>query len=194
MIKLLEEVFFWNLFRSLMNKFFGIYSIRINKMKEWGVGECNSFLDIACGSGHYSILAKKNYLGVDLSGKYIDYATKKYGTESKKFVQKNILNLDFKKKFDQTLMVGILHHLNDNDALFLLKKISFMADKFYFFEPISDQKKLIARIMIKLDRGKFIRPEFKLTEIILVYFEIYEKAFIDLNGINTIAYYLKRKI
>ena len=71
-------------------------------------------LDVACGPGALSnLFAEQSYTGVDLNPIYIDYAKKHYRGE---FFVHDARTLPFPEShFDEALVYGLLHHLNDDD-------------------------------------------------------------------------------
>ena len=124
-------------------------------------------LDICSGDSHvlnYISGYLDNYIGVDLNNKYL----KNLSTKWPRFT---FLNLDVAgndsleklKKFNPNFifMNGAIHHLNDktmNSIVSLIK--NFNNAYFLSVDPVDDKNKLINKIMIKNDRGKFIRsPE-----------------------------------
>lgn len=104
-------------------------------------------LEIGCGTGEaIDYISKKtgaNCLGIDLSGKFIDFANQNYQSENLHFE-----STDFNKeesfsggmaynKFDYVIGNGILHHLyyNLDNSLINLHKLLKPGGKIIFIEP-----------------------------------------------------------
>lgn len=85
-MKILDNPKTWHFIRKMLDIAFGLYSKRMDVIRNFGVITSMSTLDVACGTGQYSILTKGNYLGIDLDKKYIEYANKIYGEENKIFI------------------------------------------------------------------------------------------------------------
>ena len=102
-----------------------------------------------------------DYVGVDNNEKYLKSLKKEWPKFS--FLKADISNLDNLieiKNFSPNLifMNGAIHHLDDS----IMKSINSFVSKFQnsiflSVDPIKYQNKLLNRIMIFFDRGKFIR-------------------------------------
>lgn len=72
-------------------------------------------LDVGCGNGRlFQLLKNKNikYVGIDNCRKLIGLARQRYKKfDNVKFYVKDLLDLDFKQKFDLVFAVAILHHI-----------------------------------------------------------------------------------
>lgn len=123
----------------------------------------DKILDIGCGTGNIlKYLPDVEYLGFDMSQKYINSAIKNYGDQGTFFCKKLTLDvIKYPTRYDIVLANGVLHHLNDEEALELFKvahsvlKLSgrLITIDGCFFEKQS----LIARILLSIDRGEFVR-------------------------------------
>ena len=124
-------------------------------------------LDICCGDSFvldYISEHIDDYLGVDNNEKYLKKCRKQWGKFN--FINLDINNekniehfLKFKPNF--IFMNGAIHHLDDK----IVKSIkSFVINNFpdsYFlsYDPIKNNNNLLNTVMLKLDRGKFIRSK-----------------------------------
>jgi ubiquinone/menaquinone biosynthesis C-methylase UbiE len=129
-------------------------------------------LDICCGDSfvlnHVSDYIT-DYLGVDNNEKYLNPSKKKW----KKFKFKNLdlsdkKSLKYLKKFKPNLifMNGVIHHLDDDvisSINFFIKNLK--KNIFISVDPIKENNKIINKIMILLDRGKFIRNKSQYRKI-----------------------------
>lgn len=127
----------------------------------------DKILDIGCGTANILnyFPSSIHYYGFDLDKSYINYAKRKFGSRGT-FICNDVNNNLIKTlpKFDIILATGLLHHLNDPEALKLfsmaaegLKDTGRMITLDCCY--VSNQSKLAAFI-IKNDRGRNIRsPE-----------------------------------
>jgi len=80
-------------------------------------------LDIACGTGHGSKLlceaGAKRVIGVDISGKAINFATSRYKINGLEFKIGNILNIDFPENyFDVITCFETIEHVQSQEKAF----------------------------------------------------------------------------
>lgn len=125
-----------------------------------------TILDIGCGPA--DLLAylpgNVNYYGFDISVTYIHTAQKKYGNKGH-FVCKLLeeTDLDNLPKFDRVVLVGVFHHMDDDQA----RKVAKLAHialkeggKLVSVDPCyTDDQNPIARFLISKDRGQNVRVE-----------------------------------
>lgn len=121
-------------------------------------------LDIGCGPARVlSFLPDVEYIGIDVSKKYIDSAAKLYGDRGT-FVCED-LNEDkvFSRfsNYDIILALGLIHHLNDEDAVKLLKIIKRILKsngRLISFDGcfVKGQSR-IERFILSHDRGRYVR-------------------------------------
>lgn len=82
--------------------------------------EGNRILDVGCYDGYFLSKSKaKENIGVDLN------PIKKYNNI--RYIKGDILNLNFKKKFDKIFAFDVIEHVKE-DKLFLEKLISFLSN------------------------------------------------------------------
>ena len=118
-------------------------------------------LDVACGPGAFSELFQaEGYVGVDMNERYIRYARRHYpGT----FQIMDARKLDFDNDaFDDVLVYGLLHHLNDADARAVLEGISRVlkrSGRVLIIEDIPTESRLnlIGHLLHRIENGHFIR-------------------------------------
>ena len=121
-------------------------------------------LDLCCGDSfilNYINQYIEDYYGIDFSDKYLNFSKKKWGKF--KFKKLNLNNIDYLKEIKDfnpnfIFVNGALHHLDD----LTVKNINKLSDIFsnsYFLsvDPVKSNNKIFNRLMIKFDRGKFIR-------------------------------------
>jgi SAM-dependent methyltransferase len=80
-------------------------------------------LDIGCGPGELLTLlpADVRYLGVDISAAYIERARARFGSRAEFHVGDATSFSPGDRRFDLVLAIGVLHHLNDQQAKDLLQ-------------------------------------------------------------------------
>ncbi len=118
-------------------------------------------LDVACGPGAFSVLfPPESYCGVDINQRYISYASRHYRGS---FSVMDARKLEFDDaSFDDALIFGLLHHLNDEDAKTVLQGLSRILKpdgRALVIEDIPTESKLnlIGHLIHKVENGHFIR-------------------------------------
>jgi SAM-dependent methyltransferase len=122
-------------------------------------------LDIGCGpAAILEYLPKVEYFGFDISESYIAAAQKRFGKRGH-FIC-NLLTaetLSSVASFDIVLAIGLLHHLDDAAAIeyFSLAHLALKpGGRLVTIDPcLEEGQNPVARILIKLDRGRNIRTE-----------------------------------
>ena len=124
-------------------------------------------LDLGCGDGKIAKLLGDccEYIGLDHSEKYIAFANKKYGQYGR-FYTHDIKQGSITSKYlgnrepDVICMIGVLHHLAD-DEIGLIKKYLLNKYKnaaFFSFDGVFlENQNPISRILLRLDRGQYVR-------------------------------------
>ena len=134
----------------------------------------------------------ENYLGVDNNEKYLKNL-------SKKWPKYKFLNLDIKKK--ETLEIinnyepnfifinGAIHHLDDTtvgSVKFLINK--FKNSFFLSVDPIIFNNNFINKIMIDMDRGKFIRTDKEYKKLMSEFEKMIVDDFYTMSFMNIFHY------
>ncbi len=146
--------------------------------KHLKVDDNDLILDYGCGTGKYCLFFKPtNYLGVDIDEKNVKIAKKNFKNYT--FSQIKPDNLQFSnKKFDFILVVGVLHHISDNDLIPILENFNRIIKpdgRIMVIEPIlSTTSTRINKWMKFVDRGKYIRYEKDLLNLFNKNFEVKE--------------------
>ena len=130
-------------------------------------------LDICCGDGH--ILEHINefvteYIGIDNNNKYLEQCRSRW--KSFDFINlelKENANIDRLIKFKPNFIFinGAIHHLDGKTVKLINSFIKNNFSECYFLsvDPIKHNNGLLNKIMIMLDRGKFIRNKFEYAEL-----------------------------
>lgn len=122
-------------------------------------------LDIGCGPGDVvAYLPNVNYVGFDFSQEYIKAAQSRYGDRATFICEKvSTQTLEEHSSFDIVLAMGILHHLNDVEALqlFQLAQTSLKpGGRLLTIDPcFIQQQSPFARYIISKDRGQNVRTK-----------------------------------
>jgi SAM-dependent methyltransferase len=127
-------------------------------------------LEIGCGPGTIvGYLPRVEYLGFDLSSKYIEAARKRFPRAQ--FVCERVRGFSLAKhqSFDAVLALGILHHLDDQEAkqLFQIAHDALKSGgKLITLDGVwtSDQSGT-ARWLLARDRGENVRSEAEYVKI-----------------------------
>ncbi len=148
------------------------------KTRQWLVNDVikpihnMNVLDIGCGPADIlELMPDVNYWGYDISEPYISHAKLKYGSRGnftcKIFTEAEAIKLP---KFDVVIMIGVLHHLDDIEAINLLSLLHqtikpggrlVTLDASY-----SEGQNPISKYLISKDRGKNVRDEAGYSKLI----------------------------
>tara|TARA_B100000161_G_scaffold243438_1_gene197103 strand:+ start:367 stop:1005 length:639 start_codon:yes stop_codon:yes gene_type:complete len=121
-------------------------------------------LDLCCGDSfilNYINQYIDDYYGIDFSDKYLNFSKKKW--EKFKFKKLNLNNIDYLKEIKDfnpnfIFVNGALHHLDDLTVKNINKLLDIFSNSYFLsVDPVKSNNKIFNRLMIKFDRGKFIR-------------------------------------
>lgn len=124
-------------------------------------------LDIGCGPAYYLPgLPECEYVGFDTNSQQIAVARDRYGSRGARFFDEPYTAEHQRAlgTFDKVLLLGILHHLSDDDSARLLELVARSLKPggrvVALDTPLDPKLSTLARILAKNDRGDFIRyPE-----------------------------------
>lgn len=138
-------------------------------------GQTYHLIDVGCGPGEVlSFLPVEGfqYTGYDLSPQYIEQARQRFGYRAQFYCQifdeKSVLEIG--AQVDGVLAIGLLHHLEDEVVLQLLKQIQstlkphgklFTVDCCY-----TETQSPLARWIIQHDRGQHVRTPEKYVALV----------------------------
>jgi cyclopropane fatty-acyl-phospholipid synthase-like methyltransferase len=121
-------------------------------------------LDIGCGPGTaLPYLRGYDYTGVDLSAEYIDRARKRFPNATFFCSSVNDFQVPRNQSFDRALALGVVHHLDDDEArrLFQTARDALKpGGKLVTVDGVFEKpQSRVARFFLNRDRGQFIRQE-----------------------------------
>lgn len=185
--RILEIPFFYNLLQDIV----GANSFRKKFIKQ-NVPHTRGLriLEVGCGTGKNLEYLPKGieYIGYDISKKYIEQARRKYKGRGV-FINASVddvfkLNLG---KFDLILAIAVLHHLDDIQVKSLAewsKQLLCKSGSFIATDPcwIKNQS-WVEKFVTTMDRGKYIRYPAK-------YKNLLKLSFSNVNAITSKEFFL----
>ncbi len=123
-------------------------------------------LDIGCGTCEFSELIKSRYTGIDLNKSFLRKAQKKF--PERYLLKMDAKTLNFKNNFfDKVLIMNFLHHFNDHDCKTILKEAKrVVKEKIIIEDNIKPKEGFISKLLVKLDRGDYIRTKEQEIELV----------------------------
>jgi SAM-dependent methyltransferase len=140
--------------------------------------DCKTVIDFCCGTGDFAECCGKNvdYLGVDNNPDFITHSKNRYkGKRHRKFTIVDVLKPEemYRKKYDGVLLISAIHHFSDEELDFLLPRIKKITKKVLIIaDIIPDPPHPIQKIIVKFDRGRYVRPKEEKLKILRKYFRI----------------------
>lgn len=193
---LLDNVALWNVFRKLLDLFFGMYRNSQAIMRQFGIGPSFSILDIGCGTGQYSQFTTADYLGLDLDCRYIAFAQRKFGTDRKRFLCQDLATVDFTgRTFDVVLLVNLLHHVDDAGVRQMLEILSRVTTKYLVaFDPVMQSRgNYLGRFLTTHDRGRHIRSVAAEQQLIDEFFTIERTVPVKIFFTEGVAFFARAR-
>jgi len=153
-------------------------------------------LDICCGDSHileYINEYVDDYLGVDNNDKYLNQCKLRWNKFN--FTHLNLnekTNIDDLIKFNPNFIFinGAIHHLDDKTVKLINSfiKVNFSNCFFLSVDPVKNNNSFLNSMMIKLDRGKFIRNKSEYSELMKSYDSFIINDFYKMNFENIFHY------
>lgn len=138
--------------------------------------EGKKILDIGCGPGNVlDFLPNMDYYGFDIDANYIEAAKQNYGHRGT-FMCSNMKEYIVAEPgtFDIVIATGVLHHLDDDDAKKLFEiaahALSTSGRLITFDGCYIKKQHIIANLMLKFDRGKYVRKKHEYENLATQYF------------------------
>jgi ubiquinone/menaquinone biosynthesis C-methylase UbiE len=156
-------------------------------------------LDFGCGTGDFCLLFDKfQYVGVDIDEKFIEFAKSRF----KGYIFQRINEADplpFEDGyFDIILVFGVLHHISGHyihEVLNELDRVLSSRGQIILYDqlPSREQGNFFAKILVKFDKGEFIRKGRDLKIILKKHFKI-EENFNILSGPYSLCVFVLKKL
>ena len=125
------------------------------------LSQARAVLDVGCGPGtnahHFS---GADYLGIDINERFIQVAQRRYGphflvADAREFAAAE------SRRFDFILVNSFLHHIDTASTQSLLLHLSGLLTQdghVHILDLVLPEQASAARLLARLDRGKFPRP------------------------------------
>lgn len=101
----------------------------------------NKILEIGCSTGYTTRLLRDipnlNYTGIDKDPDVVKFANENYGSDSIKFIVKNVFDNDF-EYYDTIIASEVLEHIED--GLSLIPKLAKLCDRLIITTPYKEPK------------------------------------------------------
>jgi SAM-dependent methyltransferase len=159
--------------------------------------EIRRVLDVGCGPGTNAARFKGfDYVGLDINERYLSIARSKHPGQ---FIQADLASADLSAlgRFDTILVNSFLHHLPDaavERTLAQLQQLLDPAGKVHILELVLPERRSLARMMARLDRGKFARPLSSWHRLFTTYFEpLVEEPYGFGGGLWAMIYFQGRR-
>lgn len=138
----------------------GFYHLVRNELP---LGPDERVLDFGCGRGIFThLFGAQSYVGIDMTPSFVRYARRRHPKHEYAFMDGT--RLGFRDAaFDAVLVVGVLHHLDDDTAVAALREVRRVlrpGGRALLLEPVPvvDRWNLYSRLIKSMDAGHFIRP------------------------------------
>ena len=123
--------------------------------------EIRRVLDVGCGTGtNAARFDGIDYVGIDINDRYLQIARARFRG---RFMTADLTTADFSSlgTFDTILVNSFLHHVPDADVERILAQLARLLSRqgsVHILELVLPERKTLAWLMARLDRGKFPRP------------------------------------
>jgi len=153
-------------------------------------------LDICCGDSHVLEYVNKfldDYLGIDNNEKYLRQCKERWSSFNfLKLDLNDTQNINKLLKFKPNFIFinGAIHHLDDKTikSINLFIENNFPDCYFLSVDPLKNNNSLLNTIMIKLDRGKFIRNKLQYSQLMNSFKSFIVDDFYKMNFENIFHY------
>ena len=160
--------------------------------------EIQRVLDVGCGPGtNAARFTGVDYVGIDINERYLAIARSKHRG---RFIQADLASADLTAlgRFDTVLVNSFLHHLPNAAVERTLAQLQTLLDpvgKVHILELVLPERRSLARLMARLDRGKFARPLMSWTTIFRRHFEpVVEEPYSFGGGLWAMVYFQGRRM
>jgi len=134
-------------------------------------------LDLGCGTAQILGFLPEDarYVGYDPSADYIAHAKRLHGDRGEFYVGYfGVEEAESLGPFDIVLACGVLHHLDDSEALqlsALVRQVLVSGGRFVTIDPtFSDDQNWLSRLLVSRDRGQNVRTGSSYEALVRSYF------------------------
>lgn len=161
--RILENSIIYNTFQHIVG---GVKARRLFVENDVRLQANQKILDIGCGPGYLiDFLPDADYTGIDIDVNYIKTAKERYPNDTFYCTAVEDFNLEAPNTFDVVIAAGVIHHLTDSQTsrLFELAKKALKPNgRLITLDGCYIEKQNpIAKKLLDMDRGKFVRTEEK---------------------------------
>jgi len=161
--RILENSIIYNTFQYIVG---GVRARRLFVENDVRLQVNQKILDIGCGPGYLiDFLPNADYTGIDIDANYIKTAKTRYPNDTFYCTAVEDFNLEAPNTFDVVIAAGVIHHLTDSQTsrLFELAKKALKPNgRLITLDGCYIEKQNpIAKKLLDMDRGKFVRTEEK---------------------------------
>jgi SAM-dependent methyltransferase len=134
-------------------------------------------LDVGCGPAYYlADLPRCEYVGFDTDAGYIEHARRRFGDRGRFFAEPyGEAHRRELAPFDAVMLMGLLHHLSDDEARALLSLVARSlrpGGRVVALDTVfHDGQSTLARVLAENDRGNFVRRPEGFRDLALESFE-----------------------
>lgn len=126
-----------------------------------------SVIDLGCGPGNWVELARGDYLGLDTSPSFIETCREKYRDHpDKQFLQADVTDFDINESYDLGMLISVLHHLSDEQALHALRRTAAHARFLFILDLYPIDENPVSKWLYGMDRGDYIRAPAAQKELV----------------------------
>lgn len=158
-------------------------------------------LDLGCGTATIlTSMSNVEYIGIDNNSRYIKKAVERFGHRGK-FICADLSDeiVATLGTFDKILLLGVMHHLPDESIkqiMALITKLLSPQGVLITMDPaIEEDQHPIASILIRMDRGRFVRSKDDYVALIQSKLSIVDQTTLhDLNRMPYTHAFIKAKL
>jgi SAM-dependent methyltransferase len=118
-------------------------------------------LDVGCGAGtNAERFINVEYVGIDVNERYLQAARARFPGQ---FIQADLTRIDLSTlgTFDMILANSFFHHVIDSDVERILAQLKLLLTPegtIHILDLVQPDRQSLARMMARLDRGRYARP------------------------------------